>query len=107
MLQYILECGDLKLKNLIKQQNIGLAQKKSEICTIPTLKLIKMMLKCKVAKSFSIGMLHFNLRTLILTLFVLFFHGLKRRGAWHNALFSFFATGCAGKVDIQILYLNY
>ena len=43
------ECGKFKLKKAFQGGKILACNKKSEICATPTLKLIKMKLKCQVA----------------------------------------------------------
>ena len=40
------ECGKFKLKRAFQSGKIIACTKKSEICATPTLKVIKMMLKC-------------------------------------------------------------
>ena len=52
------ECGKFKLKQAFQSGKILACSKKSEISATSTLKLIKMMLKCQVAKAFSICMLY-------------------------------------------------
>ena len=47
------ECGKFKLKKTFLSGKILACTKNSEICAISTLKLIKMMLKCKVAQASS------------------------------------------------------
>ena len=47
------ECGKFKLKQAFQSGKILAFTKKSDICAISTLKLIKMMLKCQVAQASS------------------------------------------------------
>ena len=50
--------GKFKLKKAFQSGKILATTKKSEICAISTLKLIKMTLKCQVAKASSTCMLY-------------------------------------------------
>ena len=45
---YVFECGKFKLKKAFQSGKILASTKKSEYCATPTLKLIKMMLKCQI-----------------------------------------------------------
>ena len=47
------ECGKFKLKQAFQSGKISACSTKSEICATSTLKLIKMMLKCRVAQASS------------------------------------------------------
>ena len=52
------ESGKFKLKKAFQSGKILACTKKSEICAMSTLKLIKMMLKCQVAQASSTCMLY-------------------------------------------------
>ena len=63
------ECGKFKLKKAFQSGKILACIKKSEICATSTPKLIKMMLKCQVAKASSTCILYLiSLRDLIVYL---------------------------------------
>ena len=57
------ECGKFKLKTAFQSGKILACTKKSVISATFTLKLIKMMRKCQVAKASSTCMLYENLIT--------------------------------------------
>ena len=84
------ECGKFKLKKAFQSGKTLACTKKSKICVISTLKLIKMMLKCQVAYKplphacfIRICLRDFNLY-FALFCFVPWSKG--GGGAWHNAL---------------------
>ena len=84
------ECGKFKLKKALQSGKILACTKKSVISAIPTLKLIKMMLKSQVAKASSTDYMHALLESdyAILPYILHFFalcRGPKWGGAWHNA----------------------
>ena len=47
-------CGDLQPKKLKTAKYWHGLKKETKICTTPTLKLVKTMLKCQVAKAFRV-----------------------------------------------------
>ena len=81
------ECGKFKLKQAFQSGKILACSKKSEICAISILKLIKMMQKCKVAYASSTCMLYCNLIRQFYGIFcTLLLCGVAQRGRGHSTM---------------------